>query len=141
MYAAQSDITAAIGEDRLLLIADRDNDGVVDAAVVSEALLDAAAEIDSAVGGRYKLPMTPVPRRLRRIAVDIAQFHLDPNPSEDLMARVKDARAFLVQVSKGIMTLSDAALIGDDKPSEEGSQTDLAARKSFKSALDTEGFL
>jgi len=141
MYAVLSDITAAIGEPRLLLIADRNDDGVVDEAVVTEALLDAAAEIDSAVGGRYKLPMEPVPRRLRRVAVDIAQFHLDPNPSEDLMARVKDARAFLVQVSKGIMTLSDAALIGDEKPHEDGSQSDYAARKAFKSSLNTEGFL
>ena len=141
MYADLDDIVTAIGADALAAIAARDGDGEVDAAVVAEALLDASAEIDSALGGRYKLPISPVPRRLRRIAVDIAQYHLDHNPSENLENRARTARAALKAIARGDEELRDAELARrGEEPEGGGSADDLPTVGRFKSALDTDGY-
>ena len=141
MYAVLADIITAIGEDALLQIADRDGDGSVDADIVAEALLDASAEIDGAVGKRYKLPIDPVPRRLRRIAVDLAEYHLDNNPTENLEKRAKAAREALKNISNGTEELRDAALAGTgDEPGGGGSGDDLPAVEQYESKMDLDGY-
>lgn len=141
MYAVLADIITAIGEDALLAIADRDGDGNVDADIVAEALLDASAEIDGAVGARYKLPINPVPRRLKRIAVDLAQYHLDSNPTENLEKRAKAARDALKNIANGTEELRDAVLAGTgEEPDGGGSGDDLPEVGQFQGTLDTDGY-
>lgn len=141
-YATQNDLSDILGADRLLDIADRDRDDVPDGPVIARALEDAASEIDAAIGKRYKLPVSPVPALLRRIACDIAHYHLDLNPSEDTMNRAAAARKTLMRISRG-----DDVLFGVDpadsgvKESDQGGASDnLAQVGSHKSSLDLGGF-
>lgn len=141
MYANLSDLTIALGERRLLRIADREGDGAIDAAVVAAALSAASAEIDSAISKRYKLPMAVVPERLKRIAIDLAHYHLDLDPNDDLRKRVEDARGALSKIATGVYTLEDAELaeIGDT-PRTGGKSSNLAEVQNFQSSLDTAGY-
>lgn len=141
MYATADDMELSLGEDRLLRIADRDRDGVVDALVIKDALKRAASEIDSAVGGRYLLPMANVPDILRSISIDLAHYHLDLDPTDDLRGRAKDARAALRAISKGESHLADAELAASGTGIKaQGPSASHATVKSFRSNLDMSGF-
>jgi len=141
MYANLEDLTLAIGEDRLLRIADHDDDLVIDADVVAGALLDASAEIDASVSKRYVLPLSEVPRFLKRIAIDIAHYHIDLDPTDDLGKRADRARAALKQIAKGDITLDDADLIAAGLDVQTGGDNiSEAAVKPFQSTLDMGGF-
>jgi len=141
VYATQADLERAIGKTRLLRIADREDDEVVDADVVEDALRRASSEIDSAIGGRYKLPISPVPDILRSVAIDLAHYHLDLDPQDDLTSRAKAARTQLMQISKGISHLTDAELSSAGQPvSAVGPNTHKASVKRFQTGLDMSGF-
>ena len=75
-YATQQNMIDRYGDDQLLIVADRDNDSVVDAAVIEQALLDATAEIDTYVAAKYALPLSTVPTVLTRLCVDISMYRL-----------------------------------------------------------------
>ena len=109
-YATQQNLVDRFGEEELLRIADRDQDGSIDAAVVAKALADADAEIDSYIGKVYVLPLAEVPARVKDLAADIGLYKLYPsNPPEDVVRRYKDAVAFLVNVAKGLAVLPIAS--------------------------------
>lgn len=105
-YATQQNIVDRFGEAEILRVADRDQDGAIDAGVMAKALADADAEIDSYIGKIYALPLATVPARVVDLAQDIALYKLyASNPPEDVVRRYKDALAFLVNVSKGLAVL------------------------------------
>lgn len=107
-YATQQDIINRYGEDQLLILADRDNDGEADEAVVARALADADSEIEGRIGTRYDLPLAVVPDMLVQVAVDIAIYRLCHTPdlaTEEIRIRYKDARDTLKDVAKGLVTL------------------------------------
>lgn len=141
MYASLDDMILSLGEDRLLRIADRDRDGVIDDAVVRDALSRAASEIDSSIGGRYRLPMANIPEVLRSISIDLAHYHLDLDPTDDLRGRAKDARASLRSISKGESHLADAELAASGVGIKAtGPSASHARVQGFKSGLDMSGF-
>lgn len=70
VYAAQADVENAISVAMLRLIADHDDDGAVNASVVSAALSEASALAETYLAAY--LPVSPVPDVLRRAVVDIA---------------------------------------------------------------------
>ena len=114
-YATAQDILAQYGERELLMLADRDGDGVADTGVVEAALADAAEEIDGYLAGEYDLPLDPTRARpLRRIAVDIAVYRLatDTLATDERRARYQDAVRYLERVSRGEIRLG----AGDDRP-------------------------
>lgn len=43
---------------------------------IDEAMLDATGFIDSFLSDRYVLPLTPVPRLIKRLCCDVARFYL-----------------------------------------------------------------
>lgn len=107
-YAIQTDIENRYGTDALLVVADRDDDQVVDADVVTEALEDASAEIDSYVGVKYPLPLATVPRVLSQLCVDIAFYKLSADAdmaTEERRQRYDDAIGLLKRFAKGEVTL------------------------------------
>lgn len=107
-YATAQDIINRYGNDHLLLIADRDNDGEVDASVVEQAAADADAEIDAYLAGRYVLPMPEVPAVLQRLAVDIMVYRLTPTAdtgTETIKSRYELAVKMLDKISKGTISL------------------------------------
>lgn len=122
MYATQSDLERRFGVDELVQLTDRASPpaGVIDAAVLEEALGAAASEIDGYIAMVYARPLTVVPPRLVNLACDIARYHLYTHAAPELVTeRYKAAVAFLRLVASG-----DASLGLPDKTS--GETTDLA---------------
>lgn len=108
VYATQADIEEAYTADALILAADRDNDGVADAAVVSNALTDASAEIDTYVATKYQLPLATVPRVLVLLCVDIALYRLSAAAdifTDERRQRYEDAVRLLKRISTGEVSL------------------------------------
>jgi phage gp36-like protein len=102
-YATQSDITDLYGLNALY-VADRDGDGVADAAAVDRALASASAEIDSYLLVRYTLPLPDVPQILVQACVDIAVYRLALSHdvlSEEHRRRYEDATAHLKRIARG----------------------------------------
>ncbi len=106
MYATQQDLINRYGEDELLRLTDRTGAGVVDAAVVEQALSDAAAQVDGYLAGRYRLPLATVPKVLTFLACDLARYSLyaDVAP-EHVTKRRDDAAKFLAAVGRGELSL------------------------------------
>lgn len=114
-YASLPDLIARFGEAELAQVADTDNTGEIDPALVNRALGDADAEIDAALIGRYALPMTAAPVLLARIACDLARESLYSDaPTELVTERAKRARDMLAQIAKGVMRLDAPAAASAD---------------------------
>lgn len=115
-YATQGDIAELYGP-HALHVADRDGDGLADAAAVTRALEGASDEIDSYLAVRYRLPLAQPPRILRQHAVDIALYRLALSAdvlSEEHRRRYEDAIAALKRIAKG-----EAALVMPVDPEAE----------------------
>lgn len=112
-YATTQDLIDRFGEEELLQLADRDGDGVIDAAVVERAAADADAEIEGYLVGRYALPLESVPPVLSRIACDMARYHLyDDLATETVRTRYEDARRLLESIAAGKVQLGLPASAG-----------------------------
>ncbi|MDG4811661.1 DUF1320 domain-containing protein [Hydrogenovibrio sp. 3SP14C1] len=108
VYATQADMELRIGVEPLLVVADRDDDGVVDAEVVTAALEAAQAEIDAYIGSRFSLPVATVPKVVTDLCIDIALYKLsvDADASTDeRRLRYEDTVNLLRRFSKGEVTL------------------------------------
>lgn len=105
-YATQAQMVTRFGEQELLQLTDLNNLGHIDAAVVSVALVDADAEINSYLAGRYNLPLTQESAELVRLACDIARYRLfDVRASEAVKVRYDDAIKKLRDIGKGVASL------------------------------------
>ncbi len=76
-YAAQSDIVTLYSEDALF-VADRDGDGVADAAAIERALSSASSEMNTYLAVRYRVPIEAASDTLVQLCVDIALYRLAP---------------------------------------------------------------
>lgn len=106
-YATQDDLISRFGEVEIEQLTDRTGAaGAIDAAVVAAKLADADGEIDGYLQGRYTLPLAVVPISLKRIACDIARYHLyDDRATDQVTKRYTDAIKFLTLVGKGELQL------------------------------------
>lgn len=116
-YTVKTDILEQISEAELIQLTDDVGAGSVDDAVVTRAIADADAEIDSYCGSRYTVPLSPVPARVRQLSVDIAVYHLYARRAgtlpEERKTRYQDAVRFLRDVASG-----KASILGVDAPAE-----------------------
>lgn len=123
-YSDKDDILKQLSEAELIELTDDDELGVVDEAVVTQAIADADEEIDGHLAGVRTLPLSPVPGILRKVSVDIALWNLhsrkDDTIPEIRKERYKRAVRFLEKVAEGKITLGS----GDPDP---GAATDEAA--------------
>lgn len=109
-YALLADLINRAGPEEIRQIADRDRDGVPDAAVVDAALADADDVINGYVRTKYSLPLATVPPILRTWATSIARHVLHRNGApEHVTADYKDAVNGLKDVARGLVALPDAA--------------------------------
>jgi len=112
-YCTRQDMVDRFGEQELIDLTDRGTPplGIIDSAVLDGAISDASAEIDGYLAGRYELPLASVPSVLKRIACDLARYHLyDDAASEHVAKRYDDAIRFLRAVGRGEISLGvDAA--------------------------------
>lgn len=110
-YATSDDLLARFGEPQLLLLADRDGDSIIDAAVVAQAIADADEIVDLHVRGKYAVPLSPVDGVITGIVCDLARTRFYGNSTEipdSVAAADKAARDLLKQISAGTVTLSAA---------------------------------
>ena len=123
-YCTPQDLIDRFGEDELTQLTDRDALGTLDHAVIERAIDDATAEIDSYLGGRYQLPLNPVPRILTTYAADIARYRLyDEAAPDQVQRRYDDAQKFLRAAAKGEITLGIDAKGGKATPQSGAEMT------------------
>ena len=106
-YATQQDIIDRYGEDDLIVAADHDQDGEADANVVAQGLEDATDLINTYVGKKETLPLSPVPAVLKRLCVDIALYLMSQPPAitDEKRKRFEDAVKLLTAISEGKVSL------------------------------------
>ena len=131
-YATIEDLSARVGGEILVLLADEDGNGAADPAAMEAALGDAALEIDAALAGRYATPLSPPPPALLRANVDLAIYLLylrrrEAVPRETL-ERAKETRAALAAIAQGKLALDGAAARLD---ALEARSTTLGTPRSF----------
>ncbi|PKN71196.1 MAG: DUF1320 domain-containing protein [Deltaproteobacteria bacterium HGW-Deltaproteobacteria-12] len=126
-YCTLEDLKSAIPEDELVQLTDDVNTGDIDTYVVSRAIADADAEIDSYCGSRYTMPFSPVPVIIRKLSVDMAVYNLFTRRSvlkipEDRQKRYDNAIRFLKDVARELISL------GADAPAEPADGSPQATR-------------
>ena len=100
-YCDQASLTLKFGSDELLRIADRDGDGVIDAAVVADACAAASALVDSKLAGVIAVPIAGDGYH-KQAANDIARYMLHDNKApEEVEKRYNLALAWLDNVATG----------------------------------------
>lgn len=107
-YATQTDMVARFGEPELVQLTDRFDAplGLIDAAVLGQALAQADAEADSYIATRVALPLATVPARLVDVACDLARYHLYTHAVPDHVAnRYQAALDWLRMVARGVVSL------------------------------------
>lgn len=107
------------GMDRSMYPADEQT--AADAALVkiNQVINDASGEIDAHLESKYQLPLSTVPLKLEQVCCDIARYALyDDQPTEHITKRYDDAVKYLLNVSKGVISL------GVDKDNETPAEQD-----------------
>jgi len=124
MYCTKQDMIDRFGELELAQRTDHASGEVIDDAVLTLKMTDAANEINSYLT-QYALPLPSVPAGLVSRACDIARYNLYQNLDLDKESMVKvrysDAVAWLKMVAKG-----DVQLGMDDSGSLADTQTVVA---------------
>lgn len=141
-YATKAAIIEAYGEAFLTVIADRDNDGIIDDAAVTKALSRAESRMNSYfVQGGVPLPLPSVSEEVEGACIDIACYFLanrHDRLTDEIRQRFEDAMAWLKDVSKGRAGLGFDT--GAEEPlatSNEASTVDSrGARRYTRDALD-----
>ena len=121
-YCAVDDIKALLPEADLLALCDDENLGSIEQTRVDEAIAQADAEIDSYCGGRYGVPITPVPPVLKKLSVDITIYNLYSRIVQTMPEvrsdRYRNAIKQLEGVAKGLISLGVAEA---PEPADTGS--------------------
>lgn len=126
-YASSDDLVARFGLEQLLVVADRDNDGALDADVIAGAIADASSIVDLALRGRYALPLVPVDAEILGIVCDLARTALYGQSTEvpqSVTDRDAAARKLLASIASGDYQLT-AVRAADDDPAAEASEAEL----------------
>lgn len=141
-YSTQADILLQIDEARLIQLTDDEGSGTIDANRVERAIADADEEIDGYLGSIHRVPISPAPRILRKLSVDIAIYNLYrrmDNMTDQRAEAYKNAIRFLEQVAMGKISLG-AEDPGGSPPDTGGPEISTAnpARTFTRSTM--EGF-
>lgn len=124
-HASEAQLSEYLGP-RLLVIADRDGDGVADAPLVAAALSRADGLIDGYIV-RF-LPLAVVVPELTQASLDIATYYLAGNLKTDQeRERFEDAIKWLVHLSKGVATLP----LPPEEPVAGGTLEVVSAERRF----------
>lgn len=112
-YATQQDLIDRFGAEELIQRTDRVNypPTTVDPVVVSRALADADALIDSHLAKLYALPLSSIPTSVVKAASDIARYYLHGEAAGTdgpVHRAYRDAVKWLLAISQGIVLLDVA---------------------------------
>ncbi|WP_273152838.1 gp436 family protein [Methylophaga thiooxydans] len=105
-YCTQQDLVTRYGEDELIQLTDKQNTGQLDTDVINLAIADSDSMIDGYLGGRYSLPIEPLPRSLVRIACEITRYYLYENLAPDeVKDRYNEAVKSLKSIARGELSI------------------------------------
>ncbi|MEJ2671222.1 MAG: DUF1320 domain-containing protein [Deltaproteobacteria bacterium] len=107
-YCSEDDLLKMIPEAELVDLTVESGD-VPDSLIIADAINKAEAEIDSYLGVRYMVPVSPVPDQVKALAVDLAIYHLYSR--RNLVPPVRQQRyaaavALLKQVRSGEIVIT-----------------------------------
>jgi len=112
MYCTIEDIKRQIPEATLRTLTDDEGTGEVNISRVEQAIADAGAEIDAYLQTQYKVPLSPVPEIVRKMAVDIAVYNLfsrrgfaEDSGDKVVQDRYKAAVRLLENIARGVVRL------------------------------------
>ena len=118
-YCTLADLKKMFPSEKLIMLTDDDNTGMVDEARLAEAIAQADADIDAYCAGRFQVPFSPVPDIVRKISVDLTIYNLYsrrldeiPKTRED---RYRDAIKKLEGIGKGLISIGE-----DPRPDPSG---------------------
>lgn len=107
-YCTQTDLLNLIAEDQLAGLTAETGE-TPDSDIVSDAITQADAEIDSYLGVRYSLPLSSTPEVIKNLSVDITIYNLycrrDLCPDIRLK-RYQAAIRWLENLAKGLVELN-----------------------------------
>ncbi|EHP39423.1 hypothetical protein OR16_31729 [Cupriavidus basilensis OR16] len=135
-YATVDDMTRIFGQREMLALTDRDTQGVIDAAVATDALAGAESEINGYLARRYVLPLDAADPMLKTVACAIARYRLtgsEATETQPVRDRYRDAVRWLERVADGDVLLVDATgrALGDPGKSGMGSVKSVPGRRVF----------
>jgi len=113
MYATCQEMIVTFGEEELVALTDRTNEGRVDETIADAALARASDEADSYLARRYAVPVSPVPPALSAVVCDIARFRLTGTTAQEadpITERYRLAIQWLERVAKGHADLPGVGL-------------------------------
>jgi phage gp36-like protein len=117
-YVTAAETIELYGEDYILSSVDRDKDGGADLDALNSALTKASNVIDSYLGSRYDVPISPTPEILKQYTIDIGLYYASPDLAltEEKRRRYEDAIAWLKLAAKGDVSLGIADPPADLQP-------------------------
>lgn len=119
--------TAAAGGDMSGYTAPEQAAAAAALALINGALADADSEIDGYVATRYSVPLNPAPSIVKRLACDLARYHLyDDQATETIQKRRDAAVAELRDISAGKVSLGTTAT-GDTAPPAQGGMVEMTS--------------
>ena len=105
-YASLNDLVDRAGEDEILQVADRDDDGIADPDVVAASLTHADNTVNGYLATRFAMPLTAAPPIVVTWAVAIARYHLHRDGAPDYVVRdYKEALGQLKDAARGLIDL------------------------------------
>ena len=119
-YCDLEDILGSMDEADVIGYTDDDDAGTVDQSRVDQAIEMAGVMIDAYVGGRYQVPLDPVPDLVKRLAVDLAVFEIcsrRSDPPENREQKRQQAVRLLEKIGAGSAVIPGAV----SAPAESGS--------------------
>ena len=111
-YCTLSDLEDDYSADELAKYADFDGDGTADAAAIADAISDADGHIDSYLGVKFSVPVSPVPAVLRKRSVTLTMYFLQlrrQSVTEDMHKAYDRITKWLEAVVAGKATLGTSS--------------------------------
>lgn len=109
-YLPLADFIEQAGIERTVHLTDELGRGTPDPERLGKAIAGAEAEVDAYLAGRYQTPLAETPELIQTLVFDLAHARLYRNEApEGVASRASEARKTLDRLSKGTMTLPNAA--------------------------------
>mgnify|MGYP000978433563 CR=1 FL=1 len=115
-YCTLDDLIEVIPEERIIEMSD---DSEIPTSInndnVDEAIAKADGDIDGYIGGRYSLPLTTVPQKIKDISVDLSIYYLwtrrpERKVPEEIRAKYNDGIKKLKDIQDGKFLLGIAQM-------------------------------
>jgi len=122
MYCDLDDVKKVLPEAEIIGLTDDNSPPVeVDEDNLNEAVFHAEDVINCHLLGKYTIPLNPVPRLIKNIAVDITVFRLyarrpDVSVPEGVLERYKNAIKLLESINKGFLSIGLVDPQGSENP-------------------------